>query len=144
MPFEALVPGDQAKLDRGESGCSVQVDSGNVPLLLNEIRHALARLVADGSTHTIDLRAIPLGPGEEDRLLQALGRGEVHAEFDSMGPTAIQECGYPGVWVITHYTQSGSVTGRFLEVTYAPELLASPVEDVSAGLERLTSELAYQ
>lgn len=142
MPFEALVPADQVKLDRGETGCSSRVDTGNVPLLLNEIRHALERLLATGEAYTIDLRAIPLGPGEEDRLLGALGRGEIRAEFDAMGPTEIQECGYPGVWCITHFHPGGTVvTGRFLEITYAPGLLASPAEDVSAALERLTAEL---
>jgi hydrogenase-1 operon protein HyaF len=141
MPYEALVPADQVKLDRGETGCASRVDTGNVPLLLNEVRHALERLITSGVANTIDLRAIPLGPGEEERLLNALGRGEVRAEFDSMGPTEIQECGYPGVWVITHRTAGGTVTGRFLEITYAPELLASPAEDVRAALERLTAEL---
>jgi hydrogenase-1 operon protein HyaF len=141
MPFEALVPADQVKLERMETGCASRVETGNVPLLLNEVRHALERLVASGVPHTIDLRAIPLGPGEEDRLLNALGRGEVRAEFDSMGPTEIHECGYSGVWLVTHKTPGGTVTGRFLEITYAPELLASPAEDVRAALERLTAEL---
>lgn len=142
MPFETLVPADEIRLQRPETGCASRVDSGNVPLLLAEIRHALERLVRSGTPHTIDLRAIPLGPGEEDRLLDALGRGEVHAEFDSMGPTEIQECGYAGVWCVTHRNgDGGAVTGRFLEITYAPDLLASPAEDVSAALERLTAEL---
>jgi hydrogenase-1 operon protein HyaF len=141
MPFEALYPADQVKLDRGEAGCAALIDTGNVPLLLNEVRHALERLTATGDTHAVDLRAIPLGPGEEDRLLGALGRGEVRAEFDSMGPTEIQESGYPGVWLVTHRNPGGTVTGRFLEITFAPDLLASPVEDVRAALERLTAEL---
>jgi hydrogenase-1 operon protein HyaF len=141
MPFETLVPADEIKLQRPETGCASRVDSGNVPLLLAEIRHALERLLRSGTPHTIDLRAIPLGPGEEDGLLAALGRGEVRAEFDSMGPTEIQECGYAGVWCITHRNGGGTVTGRFLEITYAPGLLASPAEDVSAALQRLTAEL---
>lgn len=142
MPYEVLVPADRVKLDRGDVGCAMRVDSGNVPLLLNEVRHALERLLATGEAHTIDLRAIPLGPGEEDRLLGALGRGEIRATFDAMGPTEIQECGYPGVWCTTHYNPGGTVvTGRFLEITYVPALLASPAEDVRAALERLTAEL---
>lgn len=142
MPYEVLRPADDVHLDPGQTGCAARVDTGNVPLLLTEIRHALGRLLADGTTHAIDLRAIPLGPGEEDRLLAALGRGEVRAEFDSMGPTEIQECAYPGVWCVTHRNASGHMTGRFLEVTFSPELLASPEEDVRAALERLTAELA--
>lgn len=141
MPFETLVPADEVRLQRPDTGCASRVETGNVPLLLAEVRHALERLLRSGTPHVIDLRAIPLGPGEEDRLLGALGRGEVHAEFDSMGPTEIQECGYAGVWCVTHRSEGGTVTGRFLEITYAPDLLASPAEDVSAALERLTAEL---
>lgn len=124
------------------SGCGHRVDSGNVPLLLAEVRHALERLLADGTTHAIDLRAIPLGPGEEDRLLAALGRGEMHAEFDALGRSEIQECGYAGVWCVTHRNGADQLTGRFLEITFTPALLASPPEDVRAGLERLSAELA--
>jgi hydrogenase-1 operon protein HyaF len=118
-----------------------RVDSGNLPLLLGEIRHALERLLATGAVHAIDLRAIPLGPGEEDRLLNALGTGELCATFDTLGRSELQECGYPGVWRITHWNAAGELIGRFIEVTFAPELLASNREDIEAGLERLTAEL---
>lgn len=115
--------------------------SGNVPLLLGEIRHALERLLATGAVHTIDLRTIPLGPGEEERLLEALGVGELCATFDALGRSELQECGYPGVWRITHCNSAGEVTGRFIEVTYAPTLLAADPDDIRAGLERLAANL---
>jgi hydrogenase-1 operon protein HyaF len=133
---------DVVALDPGLAGCGAREGTGNVPLLLAEVRHALARLADDGSTHVIDLRAIPLGPGEEDTLLATLGRGELHAEFDALGRTEIVECAYPGVWLVTHRDAGDAVVGRFLEITYSPALLASPPEDVRAGLERLTAELA--
>jgi hydrogenase-1 operon protein HyaF len=114
--------------------------SGNVPLLMSEIRHALERLLDSGATHTIDLRAIPLGPGEEDRLLAALGTGELCATFDALGRSELQECSYPGVWRITHWNSADEVTGRFIEVTFAPALLAADREDVRAGLERLAPD----
>ena len=116
-------------------------ESGNVPLLLREIRHALERLLATGAVHVIDLRAIPLGPGEEERLLDALGTGELCATFDVLGRSELQECGYPGVWRVTHWNAAAELIGRFIEVTFAPALLASNREDVLAGLERLTAEL---
>lgn len=126
------------------SGCGHRVDSGNVPLLLSEVRHALERLLADGTTHVIDVRAIPLGPGEEDRLLAALGRGELHAEFDALGRSEILECAYAGVWCVTHRNAADELIGRFIEITFTPALLASPPEDVRAGLERLSAEIAAQ
>lgn len=148
MPFEfAAAPSDLPIVDAGTGGaigCASRFATGNVPLLLAEIRHALERLMADGTTHALDLKAIPLGPGEEDAVLAALGRGELRAELDSYGPTEIQECAYPGVWCVTHRNTAGQIVGRFIEITCTPALLASPPEDVRAGLERLTAELAAQ
>ena len=120
---------------------AVEFASGNVPLLLNELRHALERLLEDGTVHAIDARAIPLAPGEEERLLTALGKGELSAEFDAHGRTEIRECAYPGIWCITHYDTAGTVIGRFIEVTFAPALLASQRPDVVQGLERLRKQL---
>ena len=65
MPFETLVPADQVKLQRPELGCASRVETGNVPLLLAEVRHALERLVKSGTPHVIDLRNIGLIAGIE-------------------------------------------------------------------------------
>jgi hydrogenase-1 operon protein HyaF len=120
---------------------AVEFDSGNVPLLLTELRHALERLLADGSTHAIDLRAIPLAPGEEERLLRALGEGEVSATLEAQGRSVIRECAYPGIWCITHHDAAGTLVGRFIEVTFVPPLLASQRPDIIHGLERLRKQL---
>ena len=119
-------------------GVAVELESGNIPLLLHELRHALEALLADGKTHVVDLRAIPLAPGEEDRLLQALGEGELVAEFDAQGRSEIRECRYPGIWRVTHWNTAGELSGRYLEVTFAPSLLASQPKDVRAGLDQLS------
>lgn len=125
-----------------EPPARIEVDTGNVPLILTEIRHALKRLLTDGTTHTIDLRAIPLGPGEAERLLETLGIGEVRAEFASLGRTEFQESSYHAVWRVTHWNAAHEVTGRFVEVAFTPALLASPPDDVGEGLARLTADLA--
>ena len=123
------------------TGRAPDAGSGNLPLLLNEIRHALEQLLASGAVHTIDLRTIPLGPGEEERLLETLGVGELSASFDALGRSELQECSYPGVWRITHWNTAGEVTGRFIEVSYAPALLAADPDEIRAGLERLGAEV---
>jgi len=128
----------------GQLGIAVEYASGNVPLLLNELRHALERLLADGTVHAIDVRAIPLAPGEEERLLRELGEGELVAQLEAQGRSEIRECAYPGIWCITHHDPSGSVVGRFVEVTFMPALLASQRADVARGLERLTRSLQGQ
>lgn len=120
---------------------AVEVASGNVPLLLHELRHALERLLATGETHAIDLRAIPLAPGEEDRLLAQLGPGELVAQLEAQGRSEIRECDYAGVWCVSHWNSAGELVGRVLEVTFVPALLASQPADVRRGLGRLAATL---
>ena len=120
---------------------STEVATGNVEPLLHEIRHALKRLAKGEECTTIDLKRLPLAPGEEERIFETLGTGEVRAEVDALGPTLIQETSYPGVWLITHKNADDVVVARFIEVTYIPELLRSQQADIDAGIDRLEDEL---
>ncbi len=120
---------------------STEVATGNVEPLLHEIRHALRRLATGDDGTTIDLKRLPLAPGEEERIEEALGNGEVRAEVDALGPTIIQETSYPGVWLITHKNADDVVVARFIEVTYIPELLRAQQADIDAGIDRLEDAL---
>lgn len=120
---------------------TTEMATGNVEPLLHEIRHALKRLAGGKDGTTIDLKSLPLAPGEEERIEATLGTGEVRAEVDALGPTLIQETSYPGVWLITHKNADNAVVARFIEVTYIPELLRSQPEDIDAGIDRLANEL---
>jgi hydrogenase-1 operon protein HyaF len=120
----------------------VEFATGNVKPLMHEIRHALRR-VADGKEGTvIDLRGLPLAPGEEEHIEAALGKGEVRAEIDALGPTEIVETSYAGVWLVKHTNPDGVVVARFIEVTRCPELLKSQEADIERGICRLEKELA--
>ena len=114
----------------------------NVKPLLHEIRHALAALLDNGERSTIDLRSMPLAPGEEQKLLEELGRGEVAAHFNALGPTEIFETRYPGVWVVVHHNNDDEVIGKFIEVCEIPDLLLSQQDDIRQGLEQLQAQLA--
>jgi hydrogenase-1 operon protein HyaF len=120
---------------------NVEIPTGNVEPLLHEIRHALKRL-ADGEDGTvIDLKSLPMAPGEEERIESALGEGEVRAELQALGPTVVQETAYPGVWLVTHRNAENEVVARFIEVTRMPDILMAQPEDVARGIEKLESEL---
>jgi hydrogenase-1 operon protein HyaF len=116
--------------------------TGNLVPLLHEIRHALTRWLEQGEEHVIDLRSIPLAAGEEDRLLEQLGEGEVKARLSILGPSDIIETRYPGAWLITHYNENENIIGRFLEVCEVPGILKSQADDIRAGLERLEDQLS--
>jgi len=114
----------------------------NVQPLLHEIRHALVQLLDNGSASIIDLRSIPLAPGEEERLLAVLGEGEIHAQLSALGPSDIIETRFPGVWLVTHYNAQDEIIGRFIEVCEMPRILMAQTEDISDGLEQLAAQLA--
>jgi hydrogenase-1 operon protein HyaF len=113
----------------------------NVQPLLHEIRHALSQLLEQGRETVIDLRGIPLAPGEEAAIEQALGEGEARAELSALGPSDFRETSYPGVWVVTHYNREKQIVGKFVEITPIPALLRSQTEDMAAGLQRLQARL---
>jgi hydrogenase-1 operon protein HyaF len=117
------------------------IGTHNVIPLLHEIRHALAQLLEEGKETVIDLRSIPLAPGEEEVIEQTLGEGEVQAVLSALGPSDFRETSYPGVWVVTHYNHDDKVVGKFVEVAVVPALLRSQAEDMAAGLQRLETRL---
>jgi len=113
----------------------------NVKPLLHEIKHALDTLIETGRITVIDLRSIPLAPGEEEHILNTLGQGEVQAQLNALGLSQIVETQYPGVWIVTHYNDEQHVTSRFIEVTTMPEILCSQTEDIMEAYSRITLDL---
>ena len=113
----------------------------NVEPLLHQIRHALQELADTGSTGIIDLRSIPLAPGEEDKILATLGQGEVCAHVDALGPSEVIETRYAGVWLVTHYNEDEEIIGRFIEITPLPEILRSQAEDIRHACGQLEDYL---
>ncbi|UCC55630.1 MAG: hydrogenase expression/formation protein [Gammaproteobacteria bacterium] len=127
-----------------QPACSAEpgdVTTGNVKPLLHEIRHALRRWLDHQESTTIDLRSIPMAPGEEDEIAEELGTGEIFVQMSALGPSEIVETRYPGVWRVTHYNSNREVIGKFIEVCDLPRLLKAADEDISDGLEQLEAQL---
>ena len=114
---------------------------GNALPILNEIRHALARLLDSGETTVIDLGALPMGPQDEAELLAALGEGEVEATNNAGGPSSVRETAFPGVWLLPHRNEAGETLARFIEIAFVPELLMSQTEDVADSAAELAKKL---
>jgi hydrogenase-1 operon protein HyaF len=121
---------------------TVELASGNVEPLLHEIGHALERLLNLGQASVIDLRGVPLAPGEEARILEFLGRGEVSAQLDAVGLSTVNESRFAGVWVVTHHDATGEVVGRLIEVTFVPDILRSQVPEMRESRERIARQVA--
>lgn len=109
--------------------------------LLHEIRHALKKLLEKGEPTTIDLSAIPFGPGDEDRMLSVLGEGEVSATVDVLGLSHIKETRYPGVWLVDHRNPENERIAFQIVIADVPDILSSQQGDIQDGMERLTKTL---
>mgnify|MGYP003525674078 CR=1 FL=1 len=114
---------------------------GYVPALLREIEALLLALVEDGRSGRIDLRSLPLLPGDDARLADALGIGQVDAMIDALGATRVRETGVAGVWWVTHANADGDTVAEFIDITLAPEILVTHADDARAGLAQLRSRL---
>lgn len=128
----------------GEIKFNIQISdelTQNVKPLLHEIKHALENLIENGEQSIIDLRSIPLAPGEEDTILNTLGIGEVQARLNALGLSEVIETKYAGVWIITHYNDEDNIISRFIEVTGIPNILCSQTEDIMAAYSSLTQDL---
>ncbi|MCP4993213.1 MAG: hydrogenase expression/formation protein [Gammaproteobacteria bacterium] len=122
----------------------VDLSTGNVRPILNEIFHALERLQAEGESQTIDLKAMPMAPGDLTRIERFLGEGELAASLNALGRSEIRESRYPGVWLTTHYGENDDVIGRFVEVTVCPEILKTQREELDGSLAAFGEHLAEE
>ena len=113
--------------------------SGNADPVLHEIRSLLKDLVTSGKSASIDLRSLPLLPGDYEKLKEVLGQGEVSATIDAMGQTQVRETAVHGVWWVTHYNSDENIIAESIEVTYIPEILRTHPADARVVLDLLHS-----
>lgn len=120
---------------KGDLGVDGQTQ--NLRPLLMQVEQAVQDLVDNGSITVIDLSAMPFSDRDEQALRKQLGRGEVTATVDAMGPTLVEETALSGVWLVEHKDGEGRRLTLHLEVGRIPALLLTPAEDIVEGLARL-------
>ena len=122
---------------RVEGTESLPLNHSNATPILHEILHALQKLADKGESTTIDLRAMPFGPGDEEQLLQQLGSGEIQIELNSLGRSMIYETAYSGVWLIDHRNADDQRVALQIEIAPTPSILSAQSEDVRDAITRL-------
>lgn len=123
-----------------EIGVSVEtVDSSPSQLLaiLSELLSKLTVLNREGSTDSIDLRTLPMFPGDYEQLKETLGYGEINVSINAMGPTEIYETAIPGIWWITHYNSEDENIAEYIEITALPELLKTDPQEIQQAEPQL-------
>ena len=117
------------------------IPSMNVEPILHEVKHSLERLLKTGESSMIDLRAIPLAPGEDEEIRERLGNGEAVINIDALGPSTLTETAYPCVWWVEHRNNDDVITGLYIEIAHVPAILFPSNEDLQEGIEQLTDHL---
>jgi hydrogenase-1 operon protein HyaF len=115
--------------------------SMQVKALLQELQDMLRVLIKTGEHNYIDIRGLPLMPGELDYLKEFLGTGEVEATISALGPTLIRETQIPGVWWVIHRNTHGETLSEFIEVTTLPEILVTQHHDLHESVDILQRRL---
>jgi len=115
--------------------------SAQVKALLQELQDMLLVLIKTGEHNYIDIRSLPLMPGELQNLKDILGRGEVEATVNALGPTLIMETQIPGVWWVTHKNSHNEVLSELIEVTALPEILVTQHHDLHESPQLLKHRL---
>jgi hydrogenase-1 operon protein HyaF len=111
--------------------------SAQVLAIASEIEQHLARLLSSGQNASIDLRSLPLAPGDYEALQALLGEGEVSARLDSLGPSSIYETAVPGVWWTVHRNANEEVMADLIEITDCPEIIKTQQADLAEAVARL-------
>lgn len=120
-----------------------EVPSSQVKALLQELQQMLFALAERGERNMLDLRSLPMLPGDLSQLKDILGNGEVQATLNALGPTTINETQIPGVWWITHKNAHDEVVAELIEVTALPDILVTQQQDLqdsTAVLQRRLEE----
>jgi len=123
-------------LDNGELQLSAQVMA-----LLRELQAMLNRLAHHGETNSVDIRSLPLSPGDYDLLAQFLGDGEVSASINALGLSKIKETRFSGIWWLRHYNSYDEIVAELIEVTALPDILKTQDVDLKQSSDILQQYL---
>jgi hydrogenase-1 operon protein HyaF len=111
--------------------------SAQVMAILQELETMLKQLVDTGEHNSVDIRSLPMLPGDYEQLQTILGQGEVQATIDSLGPSRVMETQVPGIWWISHRNAHDEVLAEFIEVTSLPEILKLQPGDLDEAIDIL-------
>jgi len=121
---------------------AIKNSASQVPAILNELHFKLKQLVETGENSSVDLRSLPLFPGDYELLKQHLGSGEVRVQLNAMGPSEIYETAIPGIWWIKHFNNDKESVADFIEITAIPALLITADVEIRSGVDQIEKLMA--
>ena len=141
-----VMPGGPLQLAAAPDGPGTSRDAAGglgsgVYAIVAELTTLLESLVQRGDPGVIDLRSLPMSPGDRIALRGLLGDGEVHASFDADGVSRFGETGVAGVWWVEHRDRDGALIAELIEVAPFPQILCSAADDIAAAAGVLHTRL---
>lgn len=119
------------------SNCFSGMRTGMAQAIFTEVAERLDQLLEDNEDSAIDLRSLPLTDADLAELEELLGKGEVAAELNVLGPTSIWETAYAGVWWVRHFGAGQKIATEQLAITAVPEILKAHNDDIAAAAQRI-------
>lgn len=141
IPVSGITTPAQSSTQRADADEPETVGGGLVAIL-HEIVHLLETLAQTGESSAIDLRSLPMAPGEYEQLRKVLGQGEVAITLDLGSPSYIRETGFHGVWWIQHCTPDEEIASEYIEIAAVPEILSADPHDMGKDAQRLKRQIA--
>jgi HupH hydrogenase expression protein, C-terminal conserved region len=118
----------------------MEKDSGFADALIAETLARLTRFAENGETASIDLGGLPMTNRDREALDNFLGRGEVSATIEVIGPTEVWETQFSGVWRVRHFGESAVATD-LIEITTCPRILSADRRDAKSATRRMAEML---
>lgn len=113
-------------------------EPGMLDAVLQELVRLLDIYLAHGESGAIDIRSLPLSPGDYTRLQQRLGKGEISIHARLSGDSDIYETDYAGIWWICHRNMDNRVIAEYIEVAAVPAIVCAHKADIEQARKRLT------
>lgn len=109
----------------------------NSPALLFEIREQAKRYRPGNPAHVVNLTLLPLSPGDNEYLSQALPSGPVNILSRGYGKCRIASTGLKHVWRVQYFNNMDTLILNTVEVTDVPEVALAAKEDLEDSMQRL-------
>lgn len=126
-----------SKLDEISVSIEPPASPSQVRAILTELQTKLDSLAKESISDSVDLRSLPMFPGDYELLKETLGYGEVHVSIDAMGPTEIYETAFSGIWWISHFNSEDENIAEFIEITTLPAILKTADGDLQHASQQL-------
>ncbi len=140
----SALEGIPIRVEPGPTGEAQVTVGAGIAAILTEIAALLEHLVRTGEPGAIDVRSLPLGPADRQRLQDTLGTGEVDIRMQTNGESRIRETAVHGVWWTEHRDSDGALLVSLIEVARIPDILLVADEDLARGALRLRAGAAPQ